>query len=259
MQILQGRSEERVALCRTKCLVVQLEDDSETESKKSIRQRGTVGHMIVYPQRPRAIAEMLPPTVKEITSPVCVIFVGPLWVSGKRVRRALSWLRENNPLYKNIQFNEEVLEQLDRDPVLPIHIQHVIPSKATMESTSRYDNIDLDEFIVGEDDNKSNTAANVVISDVDGDASYADLKLAVWNHVKKNGQGYIRIPHDPDPCNEFNNPALLPIMYPTLFPYGVGGLEDRECSRLVSFERGAKHLVVFFESRDAQRNSRLDV
>ncbi|PBK80062.1 hypothetical protein ARMGADRAFT_1099457, partial [Armillaria gallica] len=125
-----------------------------------------------------------------------------------------------------------------------------------MESTSQYDNIDLDEFVVGEDDNESNTAAvpqaeipfqNVVISDVNGDVSYADLKLAVWNHVKKNGQGYIRIPHDPDPCNEFNNPALLPMMYPTLFPYGVGGLEDRECSCFVSFEMGAKHL---FRLRD---------
>ncbi|PBK80063.1 hypothetical protein ARMGADRAFT_1099459, partial [Armillaria gallica] len=68
--------ESMVALCRTKCLVVQLKDDSETESKKSIRQRGTVGHMMVYPQRPGAIAEMLPPTVEEITSPVCVIFIG---------------------------------------------------------------------------------------------------------------------------------------------------------------------------------------
>ncbi len=68
--------ESMVALCRTKCIVVQLQDDSETQSKKTVKQRGTIGHMIVYPQRPGAVAEMLPPSIEEITSPVCVIFIG---------------------------------------------------------------------------------------------------------------------------------------------------------------------------------------
>ncbi|SJL18600.1 uncharacterized protein ARMOST_22197 [Armillaria ostoyae] len=111
--------ESMVALCHTKCMVVQLKDDSETMSKKHLRQRDTVGHMIMYPQHPGAIAEML---------------------------------LANNPLYKNICFNEEVLQQLDRDPVLPIHIQQVIPSKATLDSTSQYDNIDLENFLIPEDD-----------------------------------------------------------------------------------------------------------
>ncbi|KAK0469453.1 uncharacterized protein EV420DRAFT_1257275 [Desarmillaria tabescens] len=228
-----------VALCCTKCLVVQLKDEGETDSKGTVYQRGVEGHMIVYPQRPGNIAEMLPPSVEEITSPLCVIFVGsklpskewlrdkakPLWVNGGRVRRALNWLRANNPLYKDIHLNEEVLERLDEDPVLPIHIQHIIPTKATLDSTSRYDNQHPEE------NEAPDTQAipvdkvpfqNVVISDMDGDASYADLKLAAWNHVKKNGLGYVRFPHDPDPSNEFNNPTLLPKMYPTLFPYCYG-------------------------------------
>lgn len=268
--------ESMVALCCTKCLVVQLQDDSETQSKKTVKQRGTIGHMIVYPQRPGAVVEMLLPSIEDITSPVCIIFIGArlpskewlcdkaklLWVSGAHVRRALTWLRENNPLYKNICLNEDVLSELDQDPVLPFHIQHIIPSIATMESTSCYDNIDFDEVVHPQAD--ADTAAvphtevpfqNVVILDVNGDSSYADLKLAAWNHVKKNGLGYIRFSHNPEPCNKFDNLTLLPMMYPTLFPYGIGGLEDRNRCRVVTFHQGARHLFRLQDCRFQEHNS----
>jgi hypothetical protein len=46
-------------------------------------------------------------------------------------------------------------------------------------------------------------------------------------HVKKKGGGYIQIPHDHDPANEFKKDSLLfPMIYPTLFPYSIGGPND---------------------------------
>ncbi|KAJ6580007.1 hypothetical protein DFH09DRAFT_830625, partial [Mycena vulgaris] len=67
--------EAMITLCRTKCWIIQLrEQDSETSIP--ITQRGVRGHIIVYPQRPSAIATSLPPSMEDIVTLICVIFVG---------------------------------------------------------------------------------------------------------------------------------------------------------------------------------------
>jgi hypothetical protein len=53
----------------------------------------------------------------------------------------------------------------------------------------------------------------------------------------KAGSNYVETPHGPKPKNEFNNPHLLPMMYPTLFPYGLGGLEDKSRRSRLGFKR----------------------
>ncbi|KAK0452802.1 uncharacterized protein EV420DRAFT_1621677 [Desarmillaria tabescens] len=199
-----------IALCHSKCWVLQLTD----EKGSGIYQRGMIGHVI------------LPPSIEEITSPLCVIFIGLTLPTEE-------WLRKKAKPLADIEINEDMLDALDVDPVLPFHIQHVVPSGATDSATARYDDPDK-EFTVGVDDEVP--FQNVVITDVEGDASYADLKAAAWNHIKKNGGGYIGVPHDVSPSNEFNNPALLPMMYPTLFPYGIGGPEDPERSSPLAFK-----------------------
>ncbi|KAJ7921062.1 hypothetical protein B0H13DRAFT_1604883, partial [Mycena leptocephala] len=102
-------------------------------------QRGIHGHIIIYPQQPSKIAEILPPSVDEITEPICILFVGssrptpewlrdhakPLAVNASRVRNALIWLKTHNPLYRDIQINEECLRHLEDNPVLPFNIEHV--------------------------------------------------------------------------------------------------------------------------------------
>ncbi|KAK6988532.1 hypothetical protein R3P38DRAFT_2442792, partial [Favolaschia claudopus] len=39
-------------------------------------QRGVKGQVIIDPQQPSKLADVLPPTLEEIVSPVCVLFVG---------------------------------------------------------------------------------------------------------------------------------------------------------------------------------------
>jgi hypothetical protein len=67
--------EAMIAKCRAKCWVIQLKEDY-LDSSLSTSQRGVKGHIIVYPQRPSAIANILPPSINEMTTPICVIFVG---------------------------------------------------------------------------------------------------------------------------------------------------------------------------------------
>ncbi|TEB25454.1 hypothetical protein FA13DRAFT_1637311, partial [Coprinellus micaceus] len=43
-----------------------------------------------------------------------------------------------------------------------------------------------------------------------------------------------------DPVPEYNNPMLLPGMYPTLYPFGIGGFEDKSRPTPLGFENQAQ-------------------
>ena len=82
---------------------------------------------------------------------------------------------------------------------------------------------------------------NVVITDVTGHSPAHELQAAAFRHVKQGG-GYIQIPHDSTPVNEFFNPHLFPMIYPTLFPYGIGGFENCQRRISLSMKQHVKHL-----------------
>ncbi|PBK59364.1 hypothetical protein ARMSODRAFT_899378, partial [Armillaria solidipes] len=46
-----------------------------------------------------------------------------------------------------------------------------------------------------------------------------------------------------NPINEYNNPNLIMGMFPTLFPYGVGGFEDPSRQVAVSFQKQANYYL----------------
>ncbi|KAJ7168749.1 hypothetical protein C8R46DRAFT_1162979 [Mycena filopes] len=255
-----------IALCRAKCWIVQLRED-ESETSVPIAQRGVTGHIIVYPQKPSAIAASLPPSVDDIITPVCVIFVGsspptaewlrskatPLIVRKEKVVNALNWLKAHNHLYAEVPINHDVLDALPPESILPFHIQHVLPSSGIDLATSTYvpgSAVRSEPPATPRDvapENADSALApparprvpfqTVVVADVDGNAPSATLRSAALNHMHQAGSNYIEIPHDKDPVNEFNNPRLFPMMYPTLFPYGLGGLEDKARVSLLGFKR----------------------
>lgn len=90
--------------------------------------------------------------------------------------------------------------------------------------------------------------SNLVITDVDGNTSPKDLKAAALRHYKRGGS-FLAIPHEPVPVNEFFNPSLLPMMYPTLFPYGIGGAEDKRRSKPISFKNHIRHFLSLADRR----------
>ncbi|KAJ7673935.1 hypothetical protein DFH06DRAFT_913363, partial [Mycena polygramma] len=255
-----------IALCRAKCWIIQLrEDDGDTSIP--IAQRGVRGHIIVYPQRPSAIAQTLPPPIEDIVTPICVVFVGsqpptaewlrekatPLVVRKERVQNALTWLKVHNHLYRDVTIDTAALDQIPDESILPFHVQHIIPNAGIDVTTS--------DYVPGSSQPPPAPAApvvpnlseifdpapssvpfqSVVVADVDGNAPSHELRSAALEHMKKPGSNYIELPHDPNPTNEFNNPSLFPMMYPTLFPYGIGGPEDRDRATRLSFKRHIKH------------------
>lgn len=251
--------EAMIARCRAKAWIVQLK---ETGVHLPNTQRGLKGHIIIYPQHPEDLATVLPPSVDNIITPICVIFVGsspptkewleehakPLMVRKEKVRAALVWLKRHNPLYENVIIDSSAVDSLPENSLLPYHIEHQLPDEKNDALTSRYD---VNHTSALEASDKSHTLFdNVVISDVNvSSASTNELRAAALRHVKQKGGGFIQVPHDPLPVNEFCNPDLFPMIYPTLFPYGSGGLEDRSRRRPISLKNQVKHYFSLADRR----------
>ncbi|KAJ6560619.1 hypothetical protein DFH09DRAFT_1247852 [Mycena vulgaris] len=249
-----------IALCRAKCWIIQLRDE---DPHMPTTQRGVRGHIIVYPQRPSDIAQTLPPSLEDVITPICVIFVGshppsaewlktkatPLIVRKERVMNALAWLKIHNHLYRDVIIDSTVLRDHDDSVLLPFHIQHIVPSAGIDSTTSDYvpgsalpppDVPGLADIMRPP---TSETAfQSVVVADVDGNAPSHVLRSEAMKHLRKPGGNYVEIPHDRKAVNEFKNPNLFPMMYPTLFPYGLGGLEDPRRRSPIAFRRHIKHL-----------------
>jgi len=170
------------------------------------------------------------------------------------VCKALEWLQSHNPLYADIEIDYPTLQTFPEDDVLPYHIEHLqlASSEAQEMLTSRYEHPEDHS----ERNNHEETAfENVVVTDIDGDASSNQLQAAAMCHVKEKGRGYIEIPYDSKPVNEFFNPDLFPMIYPTLYPYGIGGFEDSHREVPVSLKRHVKHLFNMSDRRFQEHHS----
>ena len=95
---------------------------------------------------------------------------------------------------------------------------------------------------------------SVVITDVEPHVPSHQLKAAALQHVRQGGS-FIEIPHDPHPVNEFFNPVMFPMLYPTLFPYGIGGFEDRSRVVPIGLENHVKHMLALADKHFQQHYS----
>ena len=253
--------EAMIAKCRAKSWVVQLQAKNDSTCLPN-SQRGLKGHTIIYPQQPQGLTRILPPSVAKICTPICVIFVGahkpsnewlktrakPLIICREQVCKALEWLHLHNPLYADIEIGYPTLDTFPENDVLPYHIEHLQPENAENADvlTSQYENLERD---CGPEDQQEAEFENIVVTNVDGSASSNQLHAVAMRHVKEKGGGYIEVPHDSKPVNEFFNPALFPMIYPTLYPHGLGGFEDSHWEVCVSLKRHVKHLFNLQDKR----------
>ena len=113
---------------------------------------GLQGNVSTYRLDTKEIASMIggnlmPHPTKVLASTISVTFVGPknlpekslpgfLRVRRARVRTALAWLRENNPLYADIIISEERLSQVFEDGI-PLEIIDVMRYSNNMEELDR--------------------------------------------------------------------------------------------------------------------------
>jgi len=125
--------------------------------------------------------------------------------------------------------------------VLVLAVSHV----AQDELLSTYDN----QLAHGNVSPQQCHFESVVVTDVDAHSPAKELSAATIRHVKEKGNGFIQICHGPKPVNKFFNVSLFPMLYPTLFPYGCGGFEDKDRIKAISLKDHVKYLFTLQDRR----------
>ena len=152
LQSLSPVEETLIARCRAKAFIVQLKAEDHIALPNT--QRGMHGHIIIYPQKPDNLLNVLPSSATDVSTPICVVFIGSQWptrewlrnkakpliVRRERIQAALLWLKNNNELYRDILIDEMALTGLPEDDILPnLHIEVVDNVHMADVLTSRYD------------------------------------------------------------------------------------------------------------------------
>ncbi|KAF8957421.1 hypothetical protein BDZ97DRAFT_1641378, partial [Flammula alnicola] len=170
----------------------------------------------------------------------------PLIIRKEKVRSALIWLHHHNPLYKDVVIDHDEIDKYPECDMLPVHVEHITSNDSIDNLTSGYQpQAPVSNSEEGPQSGEFDLRLpfeNIVVTNVDGNASTNELRTAAMRHFKEKEKGYVQIPHAADPVNEFSNPDLFPMIYPTLFPYGLGGPENCKRSCRLSFKRNIKHL-----------------
>jgi hypothetical protein len=167
-------------------------------------------------------------------------------------------LKRNNPLYANVQIDEEALATYNDNGDCPTSLLKIATHD---ESSDRHVNEQKGyaAYAVRESlhYNTSDTAAKMTTTEytvleeasgmliVENKEVLEDQRISAGlqslleqagetnedKHEQPNNLNspVIRYPHDEVPASEFNNPNLLMGAFPHLFPYGVGGFEENRC------------------------------
>ncbi len=108
---------------------------------------------------------------------------------------------------------------------------------------SRYDNSEGPADTADGEPVDDDMFHSTVVMDLNcSNVSSKDLASAALRHLHDGGS-FLQMPHGKDPCNEYHNPMLFPLMYPTLFPYGVGGFDDDSRVSKIGMKTHVKHLM----------------
>ncbi|CAF3469515.1 unnamed protein product, partial [Rotaria sp. Silwood2] len=252
-----------IALYRHSSCVIKL---CSITSDASLAQSALKGNVITFPQNLSDIAKQLPLSVDELHHTIKIIFVGKtipskdqlrsiLTVRREKIRTALIWLHRNNILYNNIDINHLLIDTLPTNEI-PDCLWN------TMSFLNQTETSDMERSgYVNNDINPNELCLNGVVplnmsALIDTNATSISskdirhnlkLRTNITNEITNTDDNIYVVPHEPYPVNEYFNTSFLPGLYPTLFPFGVGGVENERRPVRVSY---AKHIRYFLSYHD---------
>ena len=111
--------EKLIAVGISYCFITKFHIDPKSQKPTNVSYRKlSKGHVSVFTNDVVGVSRILPPSINDVADQIRVIWVGPntpkpkdisslMSVSRRRVCQALLWLKENNPLYRDIEINKE--------------------------------------------------------------------------------------------------------------------------------------------------------
>ncbi|KAJ7196743.1 hypothetical protein GGX14DRAFT_305276, partial [Mycena pura] len=208
-------------------------------------QRAAHGNICVHPHEISELAKSLPRPMSTLYDEIVVIFVSddqeatakifertPLLVRRGHILRALQWLKHHNPLYSDIILDYDALNEYSEDGHVPFPVQRQSTSGMIRSQSSTYTahGIDTTEAIFAAQHDE--TAASIPITTTGTfDVEEAEISLnhrtiAALQYLKSGGS-FAKTSTSTDTLPTRNNPEVYGMLWPTLFPYGVGMFEDQ--------------------------------
>ncbi|KAE8216207.1 hypothetical protein CF319_g8945, partial [Tilletia indica] len=230
------------------------------------RPRIMKGHACAFPLNTISTAVKLPWAFSDGGPLLSCIVIGPraprqedlrkvFKVRRQKVLDLLHFLRANFLDYPQFPIDEHALSQLPEDDVPELLMRHVlhqehgnVPSLFEMETTG----LDQHPGLTAGDDSEASEGRTFIehhgLIDLNGVTVPAHHRMGA---ALANATGTMHpdmiIKHGTEFIKDYNNPALFPGMFPTLFPWGIGGLEDTRQVAL-GFDRHAAHLLDLADS-----------
>lgn len=217
---------------------------------------------IAYEAPISKVYDILPPHRSELDDVIAFIFSGPskptenelhripLLVRRRVVQKALDWLKLNHCDYRDLMISQENLNSYS-DSEIPVSIEYVslnTDRNLNPESTSLHE-IETELGV-------TKGPCPFILHGLTGEnlMSVSDSKSikALCLQSLTKGQKVLSIGRSEKPENTFFNPQLYPRMFPWLFPYGYGGLDnDRGIPRTkdISSLHWKRRLLMYHDKR----------
>ena len=161
-----------------------------------------------------------------------------------KVLEAVLWLKTNNPFFKDIEIDRDVIQSLPENGIpdelryvideneLSVHVENEVPPQDQVMSA----NASVEELFLGS-----------------GSTSFIPMR----QRQRKEGAAIQDAVNEVDPLdwpstegnlvNEFKTYGLATMAFPTLFPYGKGDQTNRARQHFITLPEAFKHLVKFSE------------
>jgi hypothetical protein len=213
-------------------------------------------------------ATVLPRTPADINGMLSVIFVGPMkltdnslkmmfQVQKKLVWAFLQWLCAHNRLYHNVRLDEDIMNQYPENGAVPGIGARVIYDHQSdvhtvfAEETAGFSDHPAEMFASsGASDNLKDEPAVLLESMGVSDPESSKLSgrtftaSALSNLMPATAnQPSLIMRRSADAMCEYDNPDLIPGMFPTLFPFGIGGFDDKSQSTPLGFCRQIEYTL----------------
>jgi hypothetical protein len=209
-------------------------------------------------------AHILPRTPADVNDALSVIFIGPgklhkkflhtfFRIRKQKVWKFLMWLRSHNKFYSDIPLDQDILDMYPNDGALPGIEDRVVEdhnsdaSKIFSEETASLSEHPVD-LMKGNDnfDEPFLFLEKMGVSDPEGDrlSGRTFVAAGLCNLVQDKADTTfpdLILHRGSQAIREYKNPDLLPGMYPTLWPFGLGGFEDPGHFVSISFQAQANY------------------
>ncbi|KAA1478950.1 hypothetical protein DENSPDRAFT_788608, partial [Dentipellis sp. KUC8613] len=167
----------------------------------------------------------------------------PLLVRRNKVADALEWLKLNHIDYTDLDISYDNLNQYP-ETCPPVVVECKLVENPNEPGSLSVDNTEEGGVESGECPFIVHTLLG---SEVEA-KSFEEQKAIAMKHLLDGGK-VLGIGHAETPQSIYNNPHLYPQIFPWLFPYGLGGLENGYGSVKVSEVQRKQALLMYHDKR----------